>query len=437
MVIKSKTYRNGLILVYEKNTGDNTALNIFIKTGAINEPSHLNGVSHLLEHMLFKGTKKLSKPIQISAPFDMVGANFNAYTSHEVTCYNTKCNSDDIHKLLKIFYEMMFNSSLLSKELKKERQVVIEELLKNRDQPGRLISEKIYSMIFKGGNLANPVGGDIQKVLEYKRKDIIDYYKYFYRPDNMVISVCSNLSWGTIDKYIGKTFGKRKNTTPKCIKYLADYKIKYSRKRLLCINHDLEQVHITIGFRTCDINDNDYYILKLISIILGAGNMSGLLFIKLREEAGISYASYSNIDCFQKNGCFTIDTSVNPSKVVSSNKKGAVSLIIDILQQLIKKGITTKQLSNAKGYLKGQMSLQTGEISLMSDYNGYNYLFDSADKNISITDLYKKRYSSITKSQINMALIKYFRHDNMYCCFLGKNVNKLKKKISDELAIFK
>ena len=436
MVITSKKYKNGLTLVYEKNKSQNTSLHILIKTGSVNEPIHLNGVSHLLEHMLFKGTKKIRDSIKISLPFDIVGADFNAYTSQEVTCYLTKCNSDNINKLLKIFYDMVFNSTLLSKEIKKEKHVVIEELLKRRDNPRILISEYIYSSLFKGGNLEHSVGGDSQTVLQYKRKDIVDYYKYFYKPDNIVVSVCSNLPFSTIDKYIKATFGKHKNkSTKNCKKYLADYVVKYNRTRLLCINHNLKQVHISIGFRTCNIDDPDYYILNILSVIL-SGNMSSLLFIKLREEAGISYSSSTDVTSFQKNGCFIIETAVNPNKVVNSNKKGAVSIIVAVLEKLLRKGVTSKQLLNAKGYLKGQMSLNIEDISSISGYNGYNYLFDSEDKNISLKDLYKKRYSVISKQQINSVLRKYFRSDNMYCCFLGKNVKKLKRKIAGELSSF-
>ena len=436
MVVTSKKYKNGLTLVYEKNKSQNTSLHILIKAGSVNEPIHLNGVSHLLEHMLFKGTKKLRDSIKISLPFDTVGAEFNAYTSQEVTCYLTKCNSDNINNLLKIFYDMVFNSTLLSNEIKKEKHVVVEELLKRRDNPRILISEYIYSSLFKGGNLGHSVGGDSQTVLQYKRKDIVDYYKYFYKPENIVVSVCSNLSFSTIDRYVKATFGKHKNkSTKNCNKYLADYVVKSNRTRLLCINHNLKQVHISLGFRTCNINDPDYYILNILSVIL-SGNMSSLLFIKLRQEAGISYSSSTDVTSFQKGGCFIIETAVNPNKVVNSNKKGAVSIIVSVLEKLLRKGVTSKQLSNAKGYLKGHMSLNTENISSISGYNGYNYLFDSEDKKISLKTLYKKRYMAITKKKVNEVIRKFFTKDNLYSCFLGKNITKLKGKIQDELDIF-
>jgi len=165
--------------------------------------------------------------------------------------------------------------------------------------------------------------------------------------------------------------------------------------------------------------------------------MSSLLFIKLREEAGISYSSSTDVTSFQEKGCFIIETAVNPNKVVDSNKKGAVSIIVDVLQTLLRKGVSAKQLSNAKGYLKGHMSLNTEDISSISGYNGYNYLFDSGDKHISLKNVYEKRYSSITKQQINIILRKYFISNNMYCCFLGKNVKKMKKKITIELEVLK
>lgn len=437
MGIRSKTYKNGLTLVYEKNTSRNTALHIFIKTGSVNEPLHLNGISHLLEHMLFKGTKKFRDAIKISLPFDTVGADLNAYTTQEVTCYLTKCNSGNINKLLGIFYDMVFNSTILGRELNKERHVIVEELLKRRDNPGILISEYIYGSLFGGGNLANSIGGESKNVLEWKRKDIVDYYKYFYRPDNIVLSISSNLAFSTIDKYVKATFGRHKNKSSKiCKQYPANYSVKFNKDRILCINKNLKQVHISIGFRACDVNDPDYYILKMLSIIL-SGNMSSILFIKLREEAGISYSSSANVTSFQENGCFIIETAVNPNKVINSNNRGAVSIIVDILQTLLRKGVTSKQLSNAKGYLKGQMSLNIDDIASISEYNGYNYLFNLRDKGISLRELYKNRYSTITRQQLNVVLKKYIRSNMMYCCFLGKNVKKMKKKITIELEVLK
>jgi len=112
-----------------------------------------------------------------------------------------------------------------------------------------------------------------------------------------------------------------------------------------------------------------------------------------------------------------------------------LKIIIAVLQKLLRKGVSSKQLSNAKGYLKGQMSLNIENISSISGYNGYNYLFDSENKESSLKDLYKKRYSSISKQEINTVLRKYLISKKMYCCFLGKNVKKLIKKIAAELAI--
>lgn len=428
MSIKSYKFKNGMKLVYQKNKNSLSAINIFVKVGSINEPKHLNGVSHFIEHMLFKGTTKLKTSDSISQIFDSIGAYINAATTLDNTFYTTKCDSDYTEICMKTLLDMIFNSTLDKKEIKKEKLVVIEEINITKDNPGHYINELIYSILFNNSSFAQPVGGEDYIIKKYKYKDIKEYYKYFYRPENIVVSVCSNISFSKIKKIIQKhtkkQFLKIKNT-----KFKPNHTLELSKNQIMLENLSLEKTYIAIGFRVCNRYNPDYYALDLLRIIL-TGNMSSLLFVELREKNGLTYNIHIDYDTYDTIGNFIILTNVAKNKLIKKNRKnGALNIIISILEKLKLKGITQKQLKIAKGYLKGVLSLSLEDTGTISQINGHRYLFDQEEKDIPLNKIYDKQYKNITVSQVNTVIKKYLIKKNMSSVYLGDNIKSLKNKI--------
>jgi len=429
MSIKSYKFNNGLNFVYQKNTTGLSAINIFVKVGSINEPAHLNGVSHFIEHMVFKGTEKRQTSDEITQVFDSIGAYINAGTTLDHTFYTSKCDSDYLEVCLETLLDMVFNSKLEKSEIKNEKAVVIEEINMTKDSPYNLTAELAYKILFSGSSLSQPVGG-IDSVIEgYRYDDIVAYYKHFYRPENMVVSICSNIAFSKIKKIIKKNnkCDFLKLSSPD--KFKPCLKLKLPKKQMVLKNIPLEKTYLALGFRVCSRYDEDFYLLDIVRIIL-SGNMSSLLFVELREKNGLTYSVSIDYDTFDNIGNFIILTNVDKNRLLKKgNKNGALSVIIDVLKTLKSDGVTTKQLKIAKGYLKGILTLSVEDTSTISQINGNRYLFNQNDKKIPLQEIYEKRYKNITVKQVNRVINKYFIKKNMSSVYLGKKVINIGKQI--------
>ena len=429
MSIKSYTFKNGLKFVYQKNKNALSSINIFVKVGSINEPPHLNGVSHFIEHMAFKGTDELPTSDVISQIFDSVGAYINAATLIDHTFYTAKCDSDYLELCIETLLDMIFNSKLEKDEIKKEKNVVIEEISMTKDSPDHYVNELAYSILFNNSSLGQPIGGENKIIKNYKYKDIVEYYKHFYRPENIVVSICSNISFSKIKKIIQKNNNKRFLKLSNPNKFKPRTKIKLGKDQLILKNIPLEKTYLAVGFRVCNRHHSDFYALDLIRIIL-TGNMSSLLFVELREKNGLTYSIGIDYDTYDTVGNFIILTNVDKNRLLKKGAHiGALNIIIDILKTLKSEGITEKQLKIAKGYLKGILTLSLEDTSTISQINGHRYLFKQGDRNIPLKEVFEKCYKNINVKQINKVIRKYIIRKNMSTVYLGNNIKKYKNKI--------
>jgi len=429
MSIKSYKFNNGLKFVYQKNTGALSSINIFVKVGSVNEPAHLNGVSHFIEHMVFKGTKKKPTSEEITQVFDSVGAYINAGTTLDHTFYTSKCDSDYLELCLGTLLDMVFNSKLEKSEIKNEKAVVIEEINMTKDSPYNLTVELAYKILFSGSSLSQPVGGIDSIIKGYKYNDVLAYYKYFYRPENMVVSICSNISFSKIKKIIQKNNKQVFSKVSDPDKFTPIMKLKLPTNQMIVKNIPLEKTYLALGFRVCSRYDDDFYLLDIVRIIL-SGNMSSLLFVELREKNGLTYTVSIDYDTFDTIGNFIILTNVDKNRLLKKNgRTGALNVIVDVLKTLKSEGVTEKQLKIAKGYLKGILTLSVEDTSTVSQINGHRYLFEQPDKKIPLHEIYERKYKNITPNQINKVIRKYLIRDNMSSVYLGKNVQKIQKKI--------
>ena len=196
-------------------------------------------------------------------------------------------------------------------------------------------------------------------------------------------------------------------------------------------NIKLEKTYLAVGFRICKRDHSDYFLLDILRIIL-CGNMSSLLFVELREKNGLTYTVNIDFDAYENVGNFIILTNVDKKRLITSyNKPGALNIIFKILKRLREKGVTSKQLKIAKGYLKGIMSLSLDDTANISYINGIRHLFNQREKNISLDKIYKEKYHSITVSQVNRVIKKYLKKSNLACAFLGPNIKNKKAKIKE------
>ena len=283
---------SGIILNYNKDPDiDSTSIVIACKVGSIDEGPQYRGAAHLIEHMLFKGTLRHPTSESISKIFDDIGAYFNAYTDTHITAYVTKCHSSDFNKCISVLIDMLCCSTFVSTELEKERNVVIEEILEDNDNLENKCLDILNSMLFNGSDYGRRVSGSLDDIKKLKRDDLFNFYKSYYVPNNMLISINTNLSYRNIlntlngIKYLIKNSHNKVNTLYKPILTVT------TPKQKLITTHikNIQQTHLGMGFYmpfgfTNDIKSS--YIIWLLSRYLG-GTMSSVIYIALREQAGI------------------------------------------------------------------------------------------------------------------------------------------------------
>ena len=434
-MLQTHVFPNGLRLVYEQpqNSLPITAIYTFCKFGSAYEPEDLKGAAHFIEHMCFKGTKKIPQAKDIFMVYDRIGALFNAYTVKQYTCYTVKCEDTYFENCLNITSDMLMNSTFKKAEYEKEHKVVIEENVRNLDDSDSAISKKINELIYAGGSYAEPID-DIQfhgkGSLEHSK--VVDLYRGFYHPSNIVLSIVTHVPFQHVIKAIGQSFfikgqqrlcSKPHNPLFLNLSYTPQSNIQYS----LIHKPGKSTAYLQIGFRTCSQFSDDKYALKLLQNIL-SGSLSSRLFMILREENGLTYKSAAYTKYFENLGDFSIYAETDPTKLIKNgNKPGVLPIVIKMIQNLRQSGITQEELTHCKSNLKGKMILGLDDVENQAEYNGKQYLlYREQDEKVRFRDVYEKRYKSITRGQINALIKKYFIKANMTVCILGTHLPELK-----------
>jgi len=430
MSVETFVFPNGFRIIYEKsmNKIPICAMQVFCDVGSAYETHDLRGVSHFIEHMCFKGTKYLPSVKEILINFDKFGANLNAYTEKNYTCYTLKCHNDNIDNSIIVLSDMLLNSIFKKGEFKKEEQVVIEENIRDSDNPEYIIDENADRILYDGSSYTEPID-----TLDYHKKsfnyeDVFKFYKLFYIPSRMIISIVSNVSFQKIKKFVENSYFFKHHINEYLI-MTHNYRInpnitpQHELKYNLQIKPNMNTIHLYLCFRTMKI---DKYKLNILKTILSS-YFNSRLFILLREENGLTYTSTVYTNYNGENGDFIIYTEMNNQKILKNGtQKGVLPLLIYLINDLINKGITAEELKIAKGFLKGSMTIDMGNNDVMASHNGLYCLSHPDEKIISYTKLYDKFYKKYTVTDINIIIKKYFFKSNMCVCLVGDKLPSLK-----------
>lgn len=344
---KKYTLDNGLRIVTEHIPQvKSISIGLWIKAGSRNEDESNNGVSHFIEHMLFKGTENRSAK-DIAEEIDGIGGQINAFTSKECTCYYAKVLDEHYELVLDVLADMFFKSKLDSLEIDKERSVIIEEISMYEDSPEDLAHDLLSQTIYSGNTLGLPILGT-QKTLEnIDKKSMKDYMENYYTPDNTVIAIAGNFEEKSLLQAIEKRFANWESQ-PHRSKQASEIKLNFEEK---VKKKEIEQVHLCLGFQGTSLDSKNLYPLLVFNNILG-GSMSSRLFQNIREEKGLAYSIYSYPSIYTDSGFLAIYAGMNPQQysVVSE-------LISQELSNLREKGLTETEFRKSKEQLKGNYIL--------------------------------------------------------------------------------
>lgn len=340
-MIKIKTLDSGVKVVTEQiNHVQSVAIGIWVKAGAVNENKKNSGVSHFIEHMMFKGTENRSAR-KIAEDIDKIGGQINAFTGKEATCYYVKSLASNFDKSADVLVDMLTSSLFDKTEMDKERQVICEEIKMTIDSPDDLAHETITEQVFKGNPLGKSIIGTPSTLNNITRNVLTDYFKKEYARDNMVISVAGNVDENYVYEYFDKKFMNLEPTK----EALNEPKEPYEKSFRVLVK-DIEQSHICLATRGVKLYGEKYYPLAIVNNIMG-GSMSSRLFQNIREEKGLAYSVYSMASSFADDGYFNIYAGVSHDKI-----KDAIEGIKEELAILEAKGVTKEELEASKEQLK-------------------------------------------------------------------------------------
>ena len=394
--------KNGIPVLMDKIEGINSVtFGIFIKTGAKNELHGEEGISHLLEHMMFKGTKTKSAK-DISETIDNEGGIINAYTGKENTVYYVQMLSNRLKEGIEVLTDMFLNSTFTEENLEKEKNVVIEEIRMYEDIPEETVHDQNTALVIDGVQ-GNIVLGTEKSLRGITRETLVNYFTEQYRPDNMVISIAGNFQYEDIEDVLNNGLGTIQNREPQR-KYNGSMKIKSMNNK---INRDTNQIHLCFNTMGCSLTSDNRYEVAIISNTL-AGNMSSRLFQKIREDRGLAYSVFSYTSSFEEGGLFTVYAGTT-----EKDYKEVIKIIENEFEDIRENGITEYELQKSKNQFlsavtfglessKGRMNRMANSYLLYKEVKSLDEILEQIEK-ITVEDIkataremFDKKYYSTT-----------------------------------------
>jgi len=415
-MFKKTTFQNGLrvITVPQKNAQAVTAL-VLVGTGSKYETKKNNGISHFLEHMYFKGTKKRPTPLTVIEPLDKVGAIYNAFTSEEYTGYFAKVKSSHSDLALGWISDIYLNSLLPSKEIEKERGVIIEEINMYLDMPMLYVGELWKKLLYGDQPAGWEVVGTKENVASITRRQILNYMRSQYVSANTIICLAGKFSEVAIINKVRKYFSKIHTTNFKTKIPVVE---KQNKPQVLLYSKKTDQAHLALGIRGYNLSHPKRFAQEVLGVILG-GMMSSRLFVEIRQKLGMAYYIKTNTYSDPDTGYLVTQAGID-----NKNVERAISIILREYRKISRKRVPAKELKKAKEYIKGKTALELESSDAQAAfYAGQEILenriltpeeiYKKIDK-VSINDILKIAEDVFRPKKLNLALIGPFKDKNKF-----------------------
>jgi predicted Zn-dependent peptidase len=421
MKFNKKILKNGLRIVTVPMK-DNPAVTVLVmvEAGSKYETKEINGVSHFLEHMCFKGTRKRPKAIDISRELDSIGAQYNAFTAQEYTGYYAKSDPKHLATILDVVSDMYLNPIFEEKEIEKEKGVIIEEINMYEDMPHRHVHDMIMELLYGDEPAGWNIAGTKEIVKALKREDFVHYRTAHYVAAATTVVVAGDFDEKTIYKKIEEKFEGIHEGVKPAKKKVAEkqsgpqIKIKYKKT---------DQTHLVIGLRACDMFSEKNAALRVMSTVLGGG-MSSRLFQKLRDEMGVGYYVHTAVDSYTDHGLLNIATGVDTTRV-----EEVIKAILAELKKLTEDIVPQDELKKTKDYILGNLMLGLETSDAQAEYCGYQ---ESLKKEILTPEQMAQKIQAVTSDDIKELATELFTNDKLNLALVGqfKSAAPLKKVLT-------
>jgi len=414
-----KTLSNGLrVLTVPMKDNQTVTVLVLVATGSKYESKKENGLSHFLEHMCFKGTKRRPSAREITRELDGLGAQYNAWTGHEYTGYFVKADAKHLTQVFDIVSDMYLNPIFSKDDIEKEKGVIIEEINMYEDMPQRHVADVFMSAFYGDQPVGRNIAGTKENVLSFTQKDLTSYHNRHYVPKSTVVVISGGCTADRAFRLSEKIFGKFPNNKKD---KKSPTKNILSSPKIAHVFRKTDQTHFILGFPSYSYKNKKLVASKVLSSILGGG-MSSRLFTLLREELGVAYYVYASADAFIDHGHFEIGAGVSNSRLPEVLKK-IFEVCLDLKKNLVEK----EELDRVKEFLVGNLKLSLESSDAFASFFGNQEITDRELKNIS--DIEKEIRKVSAKDILYCARDIFGGHKSVLAYIGSKNDEKVLKSI--------
>lgn len=345
--IQREVLPNGLVVITEAMEHVRSAsIGMWIRTGSRQEPAELNGISHFIEHMLFKGTERRSAE-EIAQSMDRVGGMLDAFTTKEMICFNAKVLDEHLPVAIEVISDLVLRPRFDQQDITKEKSVVLEEIKMEQDNPEYLVYEIFTQNFWREHPLGKPILGTSDSVNRFEREALLGCFRSWYAPDNMLITAAGHLDHRKVVELVTAEFSalRPSGNGASLIPPRSYAKLTTRDKR------ELGQVHICLGVPALPAADDRRYALAILNNLLGGG-MSSRLFQNIREKQGLAYTVFSDLSPYRDAGMFSVYAGTS-----RENARQVVEMVMAEFRRMKEELVSEEELRRAKDYLKGSMLL--------------------------------------------------------------------------------
>ena len=417
------TFPNGLrVLSFPMAGRESVSLGVWVACGGRYENIAKAGLSHFIEHMVFKGTKGFSG-LEIKKAIEGVGGQLNAFTAEEFTCYLARVTPNCLGRALKVLGEMVVSPTLTSKDFEKEKPVIIEEIKLYLDLPGSHVIDILFNLLWPNQSLGMFLAGTPQIVSGITRRELKKFKEAHYTSSNVCVVACGNVSHQQLIKAVKSGFKELKTEKKNTFKKAYGGQKKAQAKIL---EKKLEQTHLAIGFRASGRRSQKRFPESILNIILGA-NMSSRLFQEIREKRSLAYEIGSHIKRYDEVGALIIDAGIDNNK-----REEALRVILGELKKLTKKGPSPDELKRAKEFFRGQFMLSLEGTTERMIWLGENL---TTLNKVEDEQAILRKIDNVSSQDIKNTAAQIFKNDNLNLSVIGPLKTNEQKKIKDCLKI--
>jgi predicted Zn-dependent peptidase len=410
--VQQEVLPNGLVVITEPMEHvHSVSVGIWLRNGSRREPAELNGISHFIEHMVFKGTTRRTAE-DIAREVDSVGGMLDAFTSKEMVCFNTRVLDEHLPKAFDVLADMVLDPRFAADEIDREKSVILEEIRMTQDNPEDLVHELFTQNFWSPHALGKPILGTPETVSSFTRDTLRDWFTNKYAPNNMVITAAGHLTHAQLVDLVAERFSK----LPAAKQDAAECKPEAAPHITLRTKHELEQVHLCLGVPALPMTDKRRFAVAVLNNVLGGG-MSSRLFQNIRERQGLAYAIFSELNSYRDAGALSVyaGTSLDTASQL-------IRSVLDEFRKMRDSPLEVEELRRAKDHLKGATLLALeGSGQRMNSLARYHMYFN---RHFTAQDLIAL-LESVTIEDVQQLAREFFQPGRMAASVVG-NLNGFK-----------